>query len=307
MVRRRAAVRGAERAESTHSPPMTRSTALIGETELRARQMLADAGCSWLSAYRNSKVIPAGTQPKIRIPTGNAHVVLAPDLVIIEVDDEPTGLPLFEALVDDVPTLGWRSRRGPKVVLRLPPGAQRLRHGVALLSGLEILTDRAMAPGSTVKGFYLETVALRPIATIDPDMAVELAQLAPASDVSRRRMTFVAREHAWSPGARRSRAGGRAASEQPAAAQPDRAALDRRATWLAESRPRHRYQAQYRLALQMQRFGEDFESFVELVIANPVGGNLKGKGDPRTRLSRTWENAGRESSDVTAARRRYSG
>ncbi len=239
-------------------------------------------------------MIRRGAESIRRIPTGNAHVVLATGLFIIEVDDELAGLPLYEELVEDLPaSLSWRSRRGPKTVFRLPSGARCLRHGAELLSGLEILTDKAMAPGSTVDGFYVHTVALRPIATVDSQIADSLAELVPATTAPRAPMSFVVREHAWSPGARRSRPAGHAPAER-AAGEPDRAALELRASWLAESRPRHRHQAQYRVALQMQRFNEDFESFLELVISNPVGGNLQGKGDPRIRLSKTWQSAGQE-------------
>lgn len=275
---------------------MTVSGTVIAEEERRAREILAAAGCSWLPTYSNTKVTVAGAQPRKRIPAGNTHAVMASDMFVIEVDDEAHGLPLYQDLLEECPpTLSWRSRRGPKVIFRLPSGAQRLQHGALLFSGVEVLTNKVMAPGSTVDGFYVTTTALRPIATIDVDLADMLATFAPATTAPPSRMTFQVKEHRWGPGARRRRAAGRApGSDKPSASDVPDAALERRASWLAESRRYHRFRAQYSLALQMQRFAESFESFVELVTTNSVGANLQGKGDPRARLSRTWESAGRE-------------
>lgn len=266
----------------------------VGPAERQLRKTLLDAGCLWIPARYNTKIMPKGGVATGRVPQGNAHVVLAADLIVPEVDDETEGLEFFEELIDEfVLTPGWRSLRGPKVVLRLPPGAQPLEHGAVLHPGVELLTERLMAPGSTVDGVYLEAFnAYNPIITVSEKFAATLAELAPAREPQRTALTFMVEEDEWGPRGRRERAAGRSPAAHPRRLPAESAA--QRHEWLAESRRYHRHRAQMKIALQMRRLGERFEEFVELVTSNPVGGNLKGRGRPAVRLLKTWQKAGAE-------------
>lgn len=138
----------------------------IDDDEQRARELLVAIGVTWIKNYRNQKKWWKNAAPTSSPPEHDATVLLPPDVIVLDVDDD-VGLECFEHFVSEQPaTLVFVSRRGPKAVYRLPDG-YRPKAAKAIWPGVELLTRAVVAPGSTVEGVYYRVRDLNPVATLD--------------------------------------------------------------------------------------------------------------------------------------------
>jgi hypothetical protein len=261
-----------------------------GSPEWLARRMFADGRRRFVSCYANSKAqIGTGDQRQVAIPAGNGHVMLSPGLVALDADTD-TGRWFFDELIESLPdTLMQQTRRGPQAVFRLPDGIA-LRSNPELFSGLELLTVKIMAPGSTVAGHFYEVIALRPIATL-PEMTAKLFANIPgaigpdptiaAPEAEPKSSTLTVENFdQWSPDKRRARARaerGAGRSRVFTGDIPDD--LKQLVDVLAQTTvPGQRSQAGYSIALIMFRYGRTDDDVLQVIRNNPIRALERHKG-----------------------------
>ncbi len=267
----------------------------VGPCEQAARQLLADLGTRWVSLYPNSKIRRTeGNDTDARIPKGNAEAHLPAGYIAFDVDS-PEGGELLALLMQDWPdTLLLGARRGPRAIYRLP---MNVATGTGeLVAGLEIL-NRFLSPGSWYDDVYYTALELREPATLPLDAATAIAETLPPTPPSRSGKKFVVEDaDHWGRARRQQRLRGALIRAAPRSGSEDalRQAEERWHDWAQEDGDK-RESDLYKIALSMQRHGQEYHMFERLVRSQPIRRALKGKGNPTRWLTRQyWEPAGEE-------------
>ncbi len=268
----------------------------VGAEEAAARQLLSGLGARWVACWPNSKVRQGpGNRTTSRIPRGNAEVQLPAELIAFDVDSPEAGEWLDWLRQDWPDTLLLRARRGLRAVYRLPSGVL-VRDGL-LVQGLEVL-HHFLAPGSWYQDVYYTVERLQLPAELPQDPAQAIAELLGTPVVPREgfRTTVKSSDH-WDRQGRVRRARGTKASTKPTRDRNEAfaEAQQRWEAWAQETAPVERERKLWKIALSMQRWEQEYETFESFLRGRPIWRAVKDKGDPRRWLTtQFWLKAGRQ-------------
>lgn len=262
----------------------------VADVELETRLMLHDAGFRWLPCFPNSKAFRKDVdiaRPWAKVPTGNAQMLFPPGYIAVDVDSQ-AALELYSHVVDALPpTLEISCRRGPKAFY-LTHGAKQLQGAAEFLRpGLELLTDRCVAPGSIVENVYYATTALRPIAQlteVETDWFADIVGVATVPPGNRgTHYSFVVEDvDHYGPAKRHERL----TADRHCVASPSTLNYG----LLQETRVGSRGWAMWVFALQSARAARSFEEYEADVLSAPVGKKAREKG-PRWLRAMVWDKA----------------
>lgn len=254
----------------------------MADPERLARRRLFDMGARLAPCKPGTKErLWRGSHMASQLLGGDALITVPAGHVVFDVDS-PDAQELL-AMLDLPPTLTLGSRRGARLLFRLPPGIT-LTQQIKLLTDLDLLTACFVAPGSVVDGHYYNVVADLPIAELPRSIAEGIRSLqngpVPLKPLIFTCSDAMASTRATAADNRRRRAlAARGRSDRLARRDGTSGAdaAQRREGWLNEDVDGRRHQALRSLACQMLRLGETYEAYDRLVRAHPVASKLVGQ------------------------------
>jgi hypothetical protein len=230
---------------------------------------------------------------------GCALITIPPNHVLLDPDSEQ-GVALLRSF--DLPdTLTLRGRFYDRLLFRFPLEV-RFDQQVRVRPGLDVITGRMLAPGSTYEGITYRVVSDAPIAELPREIARLLQPdcprhplnlefvVGPAPAEQSRRTAAANRRAAGRTARAASRSTAPSAQKSSSAARCTGDSMAKRQAWLATTHDGSRYRALGSLACQMYSFGETYEEFEALVKAHPVRSKLKGQS-PNWLRRHIWDTA----------------